>query len=142
MGHQHGPPKRLHRRRIRRPRAGPLVPGLYQVRSRFERSEQGEIQSICGRNEGGGFGSLSALSLSFRSDEYSIYIYKQFFQTHNLNYPSYSIVEKTQTTPLMSLSRSRKTGAARIRRVKSIGRKYGSHYRICFSPPTLIRNSI
>ena len=78
MGHQHGPPKRLHRRRIRRARTGPLVLSLCQVRSRFERSEQREIQSIRRRNEGGGFGSLSALSLSphpsFRGDEDRTYI--------------------------------------------------------------------
>ena len=46
MATKMGLQKRLHRRRIHRPRAGPLVPGLCRAWLHFERSEQGEIQSM------------------------------------------------------------------------------------------------
>ena len=100
MGHQHGSPKRLHCRRIRRPCAGPLILGLCQVWSRFERSEQGEIQSVRERNESGGLGSLSERPLSFflffRCDEYSKSIYRQFSQARKLGIylPGHFIIGK------------------------------------------------
>ena len=66
MGHANGPPKRLHRRRIRGSSTGPHGYSLHHLRSHYETGERGEISALQRGDDGGGTDPLALLRMGKR----------------------------------------------------------------------------